>query len=100
MRRTRAPLDLYCFYIFLQQENAEDALDCWLDMQQHENLCRAYFKVSSIRHFRNLRVLTMHCPLLLTGFEKDGSHGRGGLAGVLGLRSTTWKHLFLHRRSQ
>ncbi|KAI5454623.1 Bud site selection protein, Revert to axial protein 1 [Naganishia albida] len=44
MRRTRAPLDLYCFYIFLQQENAEDALDCWLDMQQHENLCRAYFK--------------------------------------------------------
>lgn len=46
MRRTRAPLDLYCFYIFLQQENAEDALDCWLDMQQHENLCRAYFKVS------------------------------------------------------
>lgn len=46
MRRTRAPLDLYCFYIFLQQENAEDALDFWLDVQQHENLCRAYFKVS------------------------------------------------------
>ncbi|KAJ9102956.1 hypothetical protein QFC19_004513 [Naganishia cerealis] len=44
MRRTRAPLDLYCFYIFLQQENAEDALDFWLDVQQHENLCRAYFK--------------------------------------------------------
>lgn len=62
MRRTRAPLDLYCFYIFLQQENAEDALDCWLDMQQHENLCRAYFKVSSIRHFWNLRVLTLHNP--------------------------------------
>lgn len=45
MRKTRAPLDLYCFYIFLQQENAEDALDFWLDVQQHENLCRAYFKV-------------------------------------------------------
>ncbi|KAJ9125131.1 hypothetical protein QFC22_000085 [Naganishia vaughanmartiniae] len=44
MRKTRAPLDLYCFYIFLQQENAEDALDFWLDVQQHENLCRAYFK--------------------------------------------------------
>jgi len=28
----------------LQREAAEDALDFWLDVQQHENLCRAYFK--------------------------------------------------------
>jgi len=28
----------------LQREGAEDILDFWLDVQQHENLCRAYFK--------------------------------------------------------
>jgi len=28
----------------LQREGAEDVLDFWLDVQQHENLCRAYFK--------------------------------------------------------
>lgn len=73
-RRTRPPLDLFCFYvswrqilrnrvlyveayylivhcrpvrsqIFLQRELSEDALDFWLDVQQHENLCKAYFKV-------------------------------------------------------
>ncbi|WWC87319.1 uncharacterized protein L201_002208 [Kwoniella dendrophila CBS 6074] len=43
-RRTRPPLDLFCFYIFLQRESAEDALDFWLDVQQHENMCKAYFK--------------------------------------------------------
>jgi hypothetical protein len=32
------------FYLFLQREGAEDILDFWLDVQQHENLCRAYFK--------------------------------------------------------
>jgi hypothetical protein len=32
------------FYLFLQREAAEDILDFWLDVQQHENLCRAYFK--------------------------------------------------------
>jgi len=30
--------------LFLQREGAEDVLDFWLDVQQHENLCRAYFK--------------------------------------------------------
>ncbi|RSH90099.1 Bud site selection protein, Revert to axial protein 1 [Saitozyma podzolica] len=45
-RRTRPPLDLFCFYIFLQRESAEDALDFWLDVQQHENMCKAYFKAS------------------------------------------------------
>ncbi|GAA6056961.1 hypothetical protein JCM3770_001987 [Rhodotorula araucariae] len=43
-RSTRPPVDLYCFYLFLQREGSEDALDFWLDVQQHENLCRAYFK--------------------------------------------------------
>lgn len=40
---TRPPVDLYCYYLFLQREGAEDMLDFWLDVQQHENLCRAYF---------------------------------------------------------
>ncbi|BGP27230.1 Bud site selection protein, Revert to axial protein 1 [Rhodotorula toruloides] len=43
-RSTRPPVDLYCFYLFLQREGSEDTLDFWLDVQQHENLCRAYFK--------------------------------------------------------
>ncbi|EFP81806.2 Bud site selection protein, Revert to axial protein 1 [Puccinia graminis f. sp. tritici] len=43
-RQTRPPVDLYCFYLYLQREKAEDSLDFWLDAQQHENLCRAYFK--------------------------------------------------------
>lgn len=30
--------------LFLQREGAEDIVDFWLDVQQHENLCRAYFK--------------------------------------------------------
>ena len=35
----------YLLYsLFLQREGAEDILDFWLDVQQHENLCRAYFK--------------------------------------------------------
>ena len=33
-----------CISLFLQREAAEDILDFWLDVQQHENLCRAYFK--------------------------------------------------------
>ena len=36
--------DRICFSLFLQREGAEDILDFWLDVQQHENLCRAYFK--------------------------------------------------------
>lgn len=36
--------------IFLQRESAEDALDFWLDVQQHENMCKAYFKVSPLVH--------------------------------------------------
>lgn len=32
------------FSLFLQREGSEDILDFWLDVQQHENLCRAYFK--------------------------------------------------------
>ncbi|TFK97693.1 RGS domain-containing protein [Pterulicium gracile] len=43
-RRTRPPVDLFMFYLFLQREGAEDIVDFWLDVQQHENLCRAYFK--------------------------------------------------------
>ncbi|KZO90632.1 regulator of G protein signaling superfamily [Calocera viscosa TUFC12733] len=43
-RKTRPPVDLFMFYLFLQREHAEDVLDFWLDVQQHENLCRAYFR--------------------------------------------------------
>ena len=35
---------MYRRSLFLQREGAEDILDFWLDVQQHENLCRAYFK--------------------------------------------------------
>ena len=53
-RRTLPPVDLYCYYLFLQREGSEDSLDFWLDVQQHENLCRAYFKDlrKSGRHVR------------------------------------------------
>ncbi|KAH8921021.1 regulator of G protein signaling superfamily [Atractiella rhizophila] len=43
-RATAPPVDLYCYYIFLQREGAEDTLDFWLDVAQHESLCKAYFK--------------------------------------------------------
>jgi len=38
------PQELILRSLFLQREGAEDILDFWLDVQQHENLCRAYFK--------------------------------------------------------
>lgn len=37
-------MDVMEHSLFLQREGAEDVLDFWLDVQQHENLCRAYFK--------------------------------------------------------
>ncbi|KEI38576.1 uncharacterized protein L969DRAFT_18592 [Mixia osmundae IAM 14324] len=43
-RQTKAPVDLYCFYIYLQRENNVDVLDFWLDVQQHESLFRTYLK--------------------------------------------------------
>lgn len=43
--------------IFLQRESAEDALDFWLDVQQHENMCKAYFKVSPLANL-SLRLVT------------------------------------------
>lgn len=39
---TRPPVDLYCYYLFLQREGSEDTLDFWLDVQQHENLCTPF----------------------------------------------------------
>jgi hypothetical protein len=41
---TVANLAVHHCSLFLQREGAEDILDFWLDVQQHENLCRAYFK--------------------------------------------------------
>ena len=43
-RKTAPPVDLFCYYTFLQRENAHDALDFWLDVLEHEQLLRAYFK--------------------------------------------------------
>ncbi|KAH8090743.1 hypothetical protein HD553DRAFT_291108 [Filobasidium floriforme] len=45
-RRTRPPLDLWCFYVFLDRlgNGEQDLLDFWLDVHQHKALCRAYFK--------------------------------------------------------
>lgn len=39
-----SPHSLTVYSLFLQREGAEDIVDFWLDVQQHENLCRAYFK--------------------------------------------------------
>ncbi|ORX36163.1 RGS domain-containing protein [Kockovaella imperatae] len=69
-RRTRAPLDLFCFYIFLQRESAEDALDFWLDVQQHENMCKAYFK--DLR--RSGRSVQDDWPEFATYARTNGSH--------------------------
>lgn len=42
---TRPPVDLYCYYLFLQREGSEDTLDFWLDVQQHENLCASALRM-------------------------------------------------------
>ena len=44
MRSPYSFISLHNRSLFLQREGAEDILDFWLDVQQHENLCRAYFK--------------------------------------------------------
>ena len=44
LRSPRSFISLHNRSLFLQREGAEDILDFWLDVQQHENLCRAYFK--------------------------------------------------------
>ncbi|WVQ97476.1 hypothetical protein IAU59_004590 [Kwoniella sp. CBS 9459] len=69
-RRTRPPLDLFCFYIFLQRESAEDALDFWLDVQQHENMCKAYFK--DLR--RSGRSIQDDWPEFANYAQTNGSH--------------------------
>ncbi|WWD08098.1 hypothetical protein V865_006209 [Kwoniella europaea PYCC6329] len=69
-RRTKPPLDLFCFYIFLQRESAEDALDFWLDVQQHENMCKAYFK--DIK--RSGRTIDEEWPEFANYARTNGSH--------------------------
>ncbi|ORY24862.1 putative Bud site selection-related protein [Naematelia encephala] len=69
-RRTRPPLDLFCFYIFLQRESAEDALDFWLDVQQHENMCKAYFKDLK----RSGRTIQEDWPEYAAYARTNGSH--------------------------
>ncbi|WWD21919.1 hypothetical protein CI109_106407 [Kwoniella shandongensis] len=69
-RRTRPPLDLFCFYIFLQRESSEDALDFWLDVQQHENMCKAYFK--DLR--RSGRSVQEDWPEFAAHARTNGSH--------------------------
>lgn len=46
---TRPPVDLYCYYLFLQREGSEDTLDFWLDVQQHENLCQFSLRAKKTR---------------------------------------------------
>lgn len=53
-RKSAPPVDLYCYYLFLQREGAEDTLDFWLDCTTHENLVRAYFRDLS-KHGRNVK---------------------------------------------
>jgi hypothetical protein len=46
----------------LQREGNEDSLDFWLDVHQHENLCRAYFKVRLLQH----HTIRLHDSFALT----------------------------------
>jgi len=76
-RSTRPPVDLYCYYLFLQREGSEDMLDFWLDVHQHENLVRAYFKDLS----KNGRSVKEEWPRYYEVAKKRGS-AWNGLNGV------------------
>ena len=117
-RRTRAPLDLFCFYvsaipphgnmrtrisssdtrsvltpfgqIFLQRESAEDALDFWLDVQQHENMCKAYFKVRPAR----VAHVGQQAHVANLGFETVRSFCPSRLAGICHICAGQWITLF------
>ncbi|RXK42083.1 hypothetical protein M231_00440 [Tremella mesenterica] len=69
-RRTRAPLDLFCFWIWLESIQCQDGLDFWLDVQQHENLCKAYFK--DLR--RSGRSIHQDWPEYANYARENGSH--------------------------
>ncbi|KAI1119066.1 putative RGS domain protein [Nemania sp. NC0429] len=44
-RRTRPPVDLLAFYIYMRdQQRSVDYLDFWLDVAQHMSLCRHYVR--------------------------------------------------------
>lgn len=44
-RSTKAPVDLYSFYIYMRdQQRSVDYLDFWLDVSQHMSLCRHYVR--------------------------------------------------------
>ncbi|KAL2755037.1 hypothetical protein ACRALDRAFT_2107727 [Sodiomyces alcalophilus JCM 7366] len=44
-RRTRPPVDLFSFYIYMRdQQRSVDYLDFWLDVSQHMSLCRHYVR--------------------------------------------------------
>ncbi len=85
-----------CAQIFLQQEGNEDVLDFWLDVQQHENLCRAYFKVSlaidlliTALPYRELSLT----PISFVGSSQSQRPHSRRLARVSRLRSSEWQHL-------
>lgn len=41
-RQSASPVALHDFYVFLQRDGNEAALDFWLDVRCHESLCQAY----------------------------------------------------------
>ncbi|KAG8629783.1 hypothetical protein KVT40_001402 [Elsinoe batatas] len=44
-RTTKAPVDLYSFYIYMRDtQRSVDYLDFWLDVSQHMSLCRHYVR--------------------------------------------------------
>ncbi|KAJ9628724.1 Bud site selection protein, Revert to axial protein 1 [Taxawa tesnikishii (nom. ined.)] len=44
-RRTKAPVDLFSFYIYMRDtQRSVDYLDFWLDVSQHMSLCRHYVR--------------------------------------------------------
>src|SRR3954470_21454156 len=44
-RRTAPPVCLYNFYLFMRdREHAEEYLDFWLDIAEHEILCKRFLR--------------------------------------------------------
>lgn len=89
---TRPPVDLYCYYLFLQREGSEDTLDFWLDVQQHENLCVS-LPAAPARVETGLTPRTRR-PCVLQGPAQVRSTRQGRVAAIRRVRPDTCKHLW------
>ncbi|KAL8694607.1 MAG: hypothetical protein Q9218_000789 [Villophora microphyllina] len=75
-RKTAAPVDLYCFYIYMRdQQRSVDYLDFWLDVAQHTSLCRHF-----VRELR--RSILVETPDLEKTNSKRSSYILDHMGGV------------------